>query len=135
MSTTDFILELKDLRTYFPVRKHFQRKYVKAVDGVSFRVRKGETVGLVGESGCGKSTIGRTIMRFHQPTGGRIIFDGDDITACDMQPYRKRMQMVFQDPYSSLDPRMTVGDIVGEPLDIQYPDMSKTERHDRILPV
>ncbi len=133
MSKSDFILELQDLRTYFPVRKFLQRKYVKAVDGVSFQVRHGETVGLVGESGCGKSTIGRTIMRFHNPTGGRIIFDGDDITACDMKPYRKRMQMVFQDPYSSLDPRMTVGDIVGEPLDIQYPDMSKTERHDRIL--
>ena len=133
MSKSDFILELQDLRTYFPVRKFLQKKYVKAVDGVSFQVRRGETVGLVGESGCGKSTIGRTIMRFHNPTGGRIIFDGDDITTCDMKPYRKRMQMVFQDPYSSLDPRMTVGDIVGEPLDIQYPDMSKTERHDRIL--
>ncbi|MBR4539958.1 MAG: dipeptide ABC transporter ATP-binding protein [Clostridia bacterium] len=133
MSKSDFILELQDLRTYFPVRKFLQKKYVKAVDGVSFQVRHGETVGLVGESGCGKSTIGRTIMRFHNPTGGRIIFDGDDITTCDMKPYRKRMQMVFQDPYSSLDPRMTVGDIVGEPLDIQYPDMSKTERHDRIL--
>ena len=133
MSKSDYILELQDLRTYFPVRKFLQRKFVKAVDGVSFQVRHGETVGLVGESGCGKSTIGRTIMRFHQPTGGRVIFDGDDITACDMKPYRKRMQMVFQDPYSSLDPRMTVGDIVGEPLDIQYPDMSKTERHDRIL--
>ncbi len=133
MSKSDFILELQDLRTYFPVRKLLQRKYVKAVDGVSFQVRHGETVGLVGESGCGKSTIGRTIMRFHNPTGGRVIFDGDDITTCDMKPYRKRMQMVFQDPYSSLDPRMTVGDIVGEPLDIQYPDMSKTERHDRIL--
>ena len=133
MSKSDFILELQDLRTYFPVRKLLQKKYVKAVDGVSYQVRHGETVGLVGESGCGKSTIGRTIMRFHNPTGGRIIFDGNDITACDMKPYRKRMQMVFQDPYSSLDPRMTVGDIVGEPLDIQYPDMSKTERHDRIL--
>ncbi len=133
MSGNEYILELEDLRTYFPVRKRFKKNYVKAVDGVSFKVRRGETVGLVGESGCGKSTIGRTIMRFHQPTGGKIIFDGNDITTCDMKPYRKRMQMVFQDPYSSLDPRMAVGDIVGEPLDIQFPEMDRNERHERIL--
>ena len=129
---SDNILELQDLRTYFPV-KGGRGQFVKAVDGVSFSVRKGETVGLVGESGCGKSTIGRTIMRFNQPTGGRILFDGNDITTCDMKPYRQRMQMVFQDPYSSLDPRMSVGDIVGEPLDIHNPAMNKKERYDRIL--
>ena len=133
MSDNKYILELDNLRTYFPVRKHLKKEFVKAVDGVSFKVRKGETVGLVGESGCGKSTIGRTIMRFHQPTDGKIIFDGNDITSCDMKPYRKRMQMVFQDPYSSLDPRMAVGDIVGEPLDIQFPNMDKKERWERIL--
>ncbi len=129
---SDIILELQDLKTYFPV-KGSRTQFVKAVDGVSFRVKKGETVGLVGESGCGKSTIGRTIMRFNQPTGGKIIFDGSDITAADMRPFRQRMQMVFQDPYSSLDPRMSVGDIVGEPLDIHNPKMNRKERYDRIL--
>ena len=133
MSNHDYILELEDLRTWFPERKHFTKTFVKAVDGVSFKVRKGETVGLVGESGCGKSTIGRTIMRYHSPTGGRILFDGEDITTCDMKPYRKRMQMVFQDPYSSLDPRMAISEIVGEPLDIQFPEMNKKERMERIL--
>ena len=126
------ILEVRDLKTYFPV-KNSRTQFVKAVDGVSFQVKKGETVGLVGESGCGKSTVGRTIMRFNLPTGGRIIFDGDDITNAEMKPYRQRMQMVFQDPYSSLDPRMSVGDIVGEPLDIHEPDMNRKERYDRIL--
>ena len=129
---SDIILEVQDLKTYFPV-KGSRTQFVKAVDGVSFQVKKGETVGLVGESGCGKSTIGRTIMRFNQPTGGRIIFDGNDITAADMKPYRQRMQMVFQDSYSSLDPRMSVGDIVGEPLDIHNPKMNKQERYNRIL--
>ena len=84
---SDIILELQDLKTYFPV-KGSRTQFVKAVDGVSFQVKKGETVGLVGESGCGKSTIGRTIMRFNQPTSGKIIFDGDDITTADMKPYR-----------------------------------------------
>ena len=129
---SDIILEVQDLKTYFPV-KGSRTKFVKAVDGVSFKVKKGETVGLVGESGCGKSTIGRTIMRFNQPTGGKIIFDGNDITTADMKPYRQRMQMVFQDPYSSLDPRMSVGDIVGEPLDIHNPKMNRKERYERIL--
>lgn len=130
---SDTILELADLRTYFEVKEKQKTKHVKAVDGVSLRVEKGETVGLVGESGCGKSTVGRTIMRFHKPTGGKILFGGDDITDCDMAPYRSRMQMVFQDPYSSLDPRMSVGDIVGEPLDIQFPKMNRKERAERIL--
>ena len=130
---SDTILELTDLRTYFEVKEKQKTKHVKAVDGVSLRVEKGETVGLVGESGCGKSTVGRTIMRFHKPTGGKILFGGDDITDCDMTPYRSRMQMVFQDPYSSLDPRMSVGDIVGEPLDIQFPKMDRKERAERIL--
>ena len=129
---SDTILELQDLKTYFEVKEGGRAQFVKAVDGVSLHVLKGETVGLVGESGCGKSTIGRTIMRFHSPSGGKIFFDGDDITACDMAPYRSRMQMVFQDPYSSLDPRMSVGDIVGEPLDIQFPRMNRKERSERI---
>lgn len=129
---SDAILELQDLKMYFEVKEGGRTQFVKAVDGVSLHVLKGETVGLVGESGCGKSTIGRTIMRFHDPSGGKIFFDGDDITTCDMAPYRSRMQMVFQDPYSSLDPRMSVGDIVGEPLDIQFPKMNRKERSERI---
>ena len=131
--SSDFILKVEDLKTYFDVTKGRQKSVVKAVDGVSFAVRHGETVGLVGESGCGKSTIGRTIMRFNKPTGGKIYLDGDDITSCDMMPYRKKMQMVFQDPYSSLDPRMSINDIVGEPLDIQFPQMSRKEREERII--
>ena len=131
--SSDFILKVEDLKTYFDVTKGRQKSVVKAVDGVSFAVRKGETVGLVGESGCGKSTIGRTIMRFNNPTAGKIYLDGDDITTCDMAPYRKKMQMVFQDPYSSLDPRMSINDIVGEPLDIQFPQMSRKEREERII--
>ena len=108
-------------------------KVVHAVDDVSFTIEKGETFGLVGESGCGKSTIGRTILRLHEPTSGQILLDGKDITHENMRPYRKRMQIVFQDPYASLDPRMTVGDIVGEPLDIQEVCGSREERRDRIL--
>ncbi len=108
-------------------------RVVHAVDDVSFTIEKGETFGLVGESGCGKSTIGRTILRLYEPTSGSILLDGEDITHVNMLPYRKRMQIVFQDPYASLDPRMTVGDIVGEPLDIQNACSGKQERHDRIL--
>ena len=129
---SDIILDVQNLKTYFPV-KGSRTQSVKAVDGVSFQVKKGETVGLVGESGCGKSTIGRTIMRFNQPTDGKIMFDGQDITRADMGPFRQRMQMVFQDPYSSLNPRMSVSDIVGEPLYIHNPKMNRKERYDRIL--
>ncbi len=108
-------------------------RIVHAVDDVSFTIGKGETFGLVGESGCGKSTVGRTILRLHEPTSGQILLDGEDITHVNMRPYRKRMQIVFQDPYASLDPRMTVGDIVGEPLDIQEVCKSREERNERIL--
>jgi oligopeptide transport system ATP-binding protein len=130
---SEFILEVKDLKTHFAVKNGGRKGTVKAVDGVTFAVRRGETVGLVGESGCGKSTIGRTIMRFNNPTAGKIVFDGNDITTCDMRPFRSRMQMVFQDPYSSLDPRMSIGDIVAEPLDIQFPKMGRKERAERVV--
>ncbi|AZT90891.1 dipeptide ABC transporter ATP-binding protein [Caldicellulosiruptor changbaiensis] len=115
----EILIEIKNLKKYFPVRSGFGKKaYIKAVDDVSFFIKKGETLGLVGESGCGKSTTGRTIIRLYEPTSGQIIFKGEDITKKDMLPYRKYMQMIFQDPYASLNPRMTVGDIIGEPLEI-----------------
>ena len=131
------LLEVQDLKQYFPVAG--SRKVVKAVDGVSFFIRKGETFGLVGESGCGKTTTGRAILRLTEPTGGKVIYDGNVIfdgasgKNIDMLPYRRRMQIVFQDPYASLDPRMTVGDIVGEALDIHKLYKTKQERRDRII--
>jgi len=115
----EVLIEVKNLKKYFPVKMGMGKKaYIKAVDDVSFFIKKGETLGLVGESGCGKSTTGRTIIRLYEPTSGQIIFKGEDITKRDMLPYRKSMQMIFQDPYASLNPRMTVGDIIGEPLEI-----------------
>lgn len=128
------------MKQYFPAGGMGKnRKFVKAVDDVSFFVNKGETLGLVGESGCGKTTTGRSILRLYEPTGGKITFDGKVIldvenkVKVDMLPYRQKMQMVFQDPYASLDPRMTVGDIVGEAIDIHKLAANKKERHDRII--
>lgn len=129
------LVEVQHLKQYFPVAGGdlFEKKVVKAVDDVSFYINKGETLGLVGESGCGKTTTGRTLLRLHEPTGGKIFYEGKDITHVNMLPYRRKMQIVFQDPYASLDPRMTVGDIVGEAIDIHHLAANAKERRDRIV--
>ncbi|MDO5520585.1 MAG: ATP-binding cassette domain-containing protein [bacterium] len=134
------LVEIKHLKQYFPAHGGgFKKKYIKAVDDVSFYINKGETLGLVGESGCGKTTTGRSLLRLYEPTSGEIIYDGKTIfnkekkIAVDMLPYRKKMQIVFQDPYASLDPRMTVGDIVGEAIDIHKLAANKKEREERII--
>lgn len=139
---SDKLLQVEHLKQYFPAGGMGKnRKFVKAVDDVSFFVNKGETLGLVGESGCGKTTTGRSILRLYEPTGGKITFDGKVIldvenkVKVDMLPYRQKMQMVFQDPYASLDPRMTVGDIVGEAIDIHKLAANKKERHDMIISI
>ena len=134
------LVEVKHLQQYFPaggVGKN--KRYVQAVDDVSFAIRKGETLGLVGESGCGKTTTGRTLLRLYEPTDGTVIYDGKVLfdkekkIAVDMLPYRRRMQIVFQDPYASLDPRMTIGDIVGEGIDIHHLCDNAKDRHDKII--
>src|SRR5512143_175638 len=116
------VLEVRDLKKHFPIRKGLLQRAggtVFAVDGVSFTIRAGETLGLVGESGCGKSTVGRTVLRLIEPTAGSIRIDGRDIThlsKTELRPYRRQMQIIFQDPFSSLDPRMSAGNIVAEPM-------------------
>ena len=133
------LIEVENLRKYFSIKAGaFRRKYVQAVESVTFSIYRGETLGLVGESGCGKTTLGRTIIRLHEPTSGRIVYDGTPIydsekhIAADMLPFRRKMQIIFQDPSASLDPRMTVGEIVGEALDIHGLCTGKQERRDRI---
>lgn len=137
---SDSLLRVEHLQKHFPAGGFGKnRKVVQALDDITFDIKKGETLGMVGESGCGKTTAGRTILRLHEPTSGRIIYDDEVIfdkekkIAVNMLPYRKRMQIVFQDPYASLDPRMTVGDIVGEPIDIHKLCKTKQERYDRII--
>ena len=131
------LLEVRGLKKHFPLYKGvFSRLsgQVYAVDGVSFHIGRGETLGLVGESGCGKSTVGRTLLKLLQPTSGRIFVDGADITdldAAEMFPYREKMQLIYQDPYASLNPRMTAGEIVGEPLFV-HGVASKRERADQV---
>lgn len=131
---SEYLVEVQDLKQYFPVKTGFMKNtYLKAVDGVSFAIRPGETLGLVGESGCGKTTVGRTLLRLYEPTGGKVLFNGEEVTNKNITALRKEMQMVFQDPYSSLDPRMTVEDIIGEPLDVHKLYTTKAERRDKIL--
>lgn len=129
------LIEVKNLKQYFNINMGlFKSKPLKAVDDVSFTINKGETLGLVGESGCGKTTVGRTILHLYKPTAGEIWYDGKQIkTAEDIHEFRKNATMVFQDPYSSLNPRMTVSDIIGEPLDVHKICQDKKEREERIL--
>ena len=134
-----YLLQTENLCKWFPaasdLRHGFRPRYIKAVNGVSVNVMEGETLGVVGESGCGKTTFGRTVIKLEEPTGGRIIFDGCDITGYkhkEMQRIRSQIQMIFQDPYASLDPRMHIGDCIGEPLDIQRIYTDKAIRRDNI---
>ena len=135
----DTIVRVDDIRMYFPVTSGiiFQRKVadVKAVDGVSFEIKRGETLGLVGESGCGKTTLGRVILMLYKPTSGEVIFEGQDLTRMnpgDIRRMRRRMQMIFQDPYASLNPRMTIGSIIAEPIVIHGLAKSRNERRERV---
>jgi len=157
-----YLLEVEHLKQYFPIRTGFGKTTpLKAVDDISFAIRPGETLGLVGESGCGKTTVGRTLLQLYKPTAGRIVFDGEvlfdsgevydengmpvldangkpvidksRVKNVDMLPYRKQMQMVFQDPYSSLNPRMTVEEIIAEPLDVHKLCANAKERHERVM--
>ena len=132
---TDNLIEVQDLKQYFPISTGwFQTKPLKAVDGVSFHIRRGETLGLVGESGCGKTTVGRTLLHLYPPTSGKIIFDGKPLkTREDIRAYRKKAAMVFQDPYSSLNPRMTVADLIAEPLDIHRLYENRQQRREKVL--
>jgi oligopeptide transport system ATP-binding protein len=134
-TATDDLLQLEDVKVWFPIKEGvvFERHIgdIRAVDGVSFAVRRGETLGLVGESGCGKSTTGRAIIRLYKPTEGRIVFDGTDITEMSGAPLRsirRRMQMIFQDPYASLNPRMNVATIITEPMEIHHVGSSRERR-------
>lgn len=135
---TESILEVQNLKKYFPLKEGFfnrQTSQIKAVDGVSFQLTKGETFGLVGESGCGKSTLGRTIVRLYEPTEGKVIFRGQnlaDLSGASLRRERRNIQMIFQDPFSSLDPRMTIGQALNEPFEIHQMLVTSAERITRI---
>ena len=132
------LIEVNDLKVHFPLKAGlFQkpRQFVKAVDGVNFEIAEGKTIGLVGESGSGKSTIGKAIVRLVDPTAGSVSYRGETISALnndDFFSYRKKIQMIFQDPYNSLNPRMTISGIISEPLDIHFPEMKRSEKEDKI---
>ena len=131
----DNLVEVSHLKEYFQISTGmFSSKPLKAVDDVSFNIRRGETLGLVGESGCGKTTVGRTLLHLYKPTDGEVRYEGKPIrTKADINDFRRKATMVFQDPYSSLNPRMTVSDIIGEPLDIHKMYQNRAEREQRIL--
>ena len=130
------LIEIKDLKQHFKIKGGlFGRNIqtVKAVDGVSFTINKGETFGLVGESGSGKTTLGRTLLHLYKPTSGKIFFNGEEVNENNYRQYAKRMQIIFQDPYASLNPRMTVEDIIGEALDVHKLYSTKAERREKVI--
>lgn len=130
---SDILIDVRHLKQWFPIRTgFFSSTPLKAVDDVNFTIKKGETLGLVGESGCGKTTVARSMLQLYKPTAGEVYFDGQLIDKDNIHDLRREMQMVFQDPYSSLNPRMTVGDIVGEPLDVHKLFANRQERKERI---
>ncbi len=130
---SEYLVEVEHLKQYFQVRSGFKNMTLKAVDDVSFCIKPGETLGLVGESGCGKTTVGRALLHLYDPTGGTVRFEGEEVTKKNIQRMRAKMQMVFQDPYSSLDPRMTAEDIIGEPLDVHHLCANRRERREKVI--
>lgn len=130
---SEYLVEVEHLKQYFQVRSGFKNMTLKAVDDVSFCIKPGETLGLVGESGCGKTTVGRSLLHLYDPTGGIVRFEGEEVTKKNIQRMRAKMQMVFQDPYSSLDPRMTAEDIIGEPLDVHHLCANRKERREKVI--
>ena len=130
---SEYLVEVEHLKQYFQVRSGFKNMTLKAVDDVSFCIKPGETLGLVGESGCGKTTVGRSLLHLYDPTGGTVRFEGEEVTKKNIHKMRAKMQMVFQDPYSSLDPRMTAEDIIGEPLDVPHLCANRRERREKVI--